>query len=75
MTRKGNAMAAFEKILSGIPTMDMALDHIRLGDNVVWQVSGLDEFRVFAGAFAAQAIRDRSNLIYILFAAPAPACF
>ena len=65
-------MAAFDKIKSGIPMMDAALDHIRLGDNVVWQVSGLDEFRVFAGAFAAQAIRDRRNLIYIRFAEHAP---
>ena len=39
-------MAAFERIQSGIPAMDAALDNIRLGDNVVWQVSSLDEFRV-----------------------------
>ena len=32
-------MAAFEKVCSGIPQMDEALDYIRLGDNVVWQVS------------------------------------
>ena len=40
-------MAAFERIQSGIPAMDAALDNIRLGDNVVWQVSSLDEFRLF----------------------------
>ena len=28
-------MAAFEKVCSGIPQMDEALDYIRLGDNVV----------------------------------------
>ena len=27
-------MAAFEKISSGIPSMDSALDHIRLGDDL-----------------------------------------
>ena len=48
-------MAAFEPILSGIPGLDNCLDSIRLGDNVVWQVSRLDEFRVFAKAFAEQA--------------------
>ena len=31
-------MAAFDRIHSGIPSMDIALDSIRLGDNVVWQV-------------------------------------
>ena len=45
-------MAAFEKVKSGIDEMDPALDYIRMGDNVVWQVSSLDEFRVFAEAFA-----------------------
>ncbi len=65
-------MAAFEPICSGFPEMDRALDHIRLGDNVVWQVSELDEFRIFARAFAEQAIRDGRNLLYIRFADHAP---
>ncbi len=65
-------MAAFEKVKSGIDEMDSALDYIRMGDNVVWQVSSLDEFRVFAGAFANQAIRDHRNLIYIRFAGHDP---
>ena len=34
-------MAAFERILSGIPELDKAIDNIRLGDNVVWQVTNL----------------------------------
>ena len=65
-------MAAFERIQSGIPAMDAALDNIRLGDNVVWQVSSLDEFRLFARPFAEQAIRDGRNLLYIRFAEHAP---
>ena len=31
-------MAAFEKVMSGIPALDQALDYIRMGDNVVWRV-------------------------------------
>ena len=41
-------MAAFDQVLSGIPALDQALDYIRMGDNVVWRVSGLEEFRRFA---------------------------
>ena len=41
-------MAAFERVLSGIPEMDAALDNIRLGDNVVWQVTNLEEFKLCA---------------------------
>ena len=48
-------MAAFDKILSGIPALDQALDYIRMGDNVVWRVSGLEEFRHFVDPFVEQA--------------------
>ena len=65
-------MAAFEPILSGIPGLDRCLDSIRLGDNVVWQVSDLDAFRTFAKAFAEQAVRDGRNILYIRFAGHDP---
>ncbi len=65
-------MAAFDKTCSGIPMMDEALQYIRLGDNVVWQVTNLDEFRVLAERFANQAIADHRNLIYIRFAEHEP---
>ena len=65
-------MAAVEKTRSGIPMMDEALQYIRLGDNVVWQVPSLDEFRYVAEKFADQAIKDGRNLIYIRFAEHEP---
>lgn len=61
-------MGAFDKIRSGISGLDEALDHIRLGDNVVWQISDLEEFRTFAEPFARQAVADGRNVIYIRFA-------
>ena len=48
-------MVAFERIKSGIPQLDETLDNIRLGDNVVWQVSNLDEFLYFVEPFVKQA--------------------
>ena len=65
-------MAAFDKICSGYPQVDEILDHIRLGDNVVWQISELSEFRMFAEPFARQAVRDGRNVIYIRFAQHEP---
>ena len=65
-------MAAFERILSGIPEMDKALDNIRLGDNVVWRVSGLDEFQLFVEPYLEQAIKDQRNIIYVRFASHPP---
>ena len=51
-------MAAFERVESGFPEVDKMLDNIRMGDNVVWRVSSLDQFRTFAEAFAKQAVKD-----------------
>ena len=65
-------MGAFEKVNSGIPSMDRALDYIRLGDNVVWQVSSLDEFRPFASSFAKQSIGEGKEVIYVRFAEHPP---
>lgn len=61
-------MGAFDKIQSGLPGMDELLNYIRMGDNVVWSVSDLEDFRFFAVPFAEQAIRDGRNLIYMRFA-------
>ena len=61
-------MAAFEKVLSGMPALDQAVDYIRMGDNVVWRVSSLEEFRCFAVPFVEQAKKDGRNIIYFRFA-------
>ena len=61
-------MAAFERVKSGIPGLDEALDNIRLGDNVVWNVTNLNEFSYFVDPYVKQAKEDNRNLIYIRFA-------
>ena len=61
-------MAAFERIHSGIEGLDTAFDNIRLGDNVVWQLSSLDEFRIFVDPYVKQAIADGRDLVYMRFA-------
>ncbi len=61
-------MAAFDRVLSGITALDQVLDYIRMGDNVVWRVSDLDEFRRFAVPFVEQAKKEGRNIIYFRFA-------
>ena len=65
-------MAAFDKVRSGYPTMDAALDYIRLGDNVVLQVCNMEEFRFFVEPYVRQANEDGRNLIYFRFANHGP---
>ena len=65
-------MAAFDRVLSGIPEMDTAFDNIRLGDNVVWRVSDLSQFRLFMNPYVEQAVADHRNIIYFRFASHEP---
>ena len=65
-------MAAFDRVLSGIPEMDKNFDNIRLGDNVVWRVDDLDQFKLFMEPYVKQAIQDGRNLIYFRFATHEP---
>ncbi len=65
-------MAAFERVKSGIPEMDTALGNIRLGDNVVWRVTDLSEFKLFMHPYIEQAINDNRRIIYFRFASHEP---
>ena len=65
-------MAAFDKIDSGFDGLDRTLDWIRLGDNVVWQVSSVDDYRQMVLPFARRAIADGRDLHYIRFAPHPP---
>lgn len=65
-------MAAFDRVKSGIPEMDTAIDNIRLGDNVVWRVSELSQFKLFMEPYVRQAIDDKRNIIYFRFASHEP---
>jgi hypothetical protein len=48
--------------------MDSLLDNIRLGDNVVIQVSHLKDYSKIANLFAMQSIKDGKSVNYIRFA-------
>ena len=63
---------SFERIKSGIESLDTLIDNIRLGDNVVMQVTCLDDFRIISKAFVRQAILDNRNVNYIRFSKHEP---
>ena len=56
-------MAAFDRVLSGIPEMDKHFDNIRLGDNVVWRVDNLEQFKLFMKPYVKQAIFENEKTI------------
>ncbi len=61
-------MAAFDRVKSGITGIDQALDNIRMGDNVVWQLTRLEDFNYVVRPFVRQALEDGRDLVYIRFA-------
>ncbi len=60
------------EIPSGINALDEVLQGIRQGDNVVWQVDRLEDYRYFAVPFAEAAIAARRRLVYLRFASHPP---
>lgn len=59
-------------IYSGFPALDKALQGIRLGDNVVWQIDDLEIYKFFARPFIAQSIADGYVCVYLRFATHTP---
>ncbi|MDR1797635.1 MAG: PEP/pyruvate-binding domain-containing protein [Clostridiales Family XIII bacterium] len=56
-----------KKVFSGFYGLDNALDFIRYGDNVVWQITEFEEYAYFVRAFMRRAIEDGKNVVYLRF--------
>ncbi|MDR0569975.1 MAG: PEP/pyruvate-binding domain-containing protein [Clostridiales Family XIII bacterium] len=56
-----------KKALSGLTGLDRALEYLRYGDNIVWQVADFREYAFFAEPFARASLRELRNTIYFRF--------
>lgn len=59
-------------VSTGIPGLDEVLQGLRLGDNVVWQVDNLEDYRYFAEPFAREGIKRGRDVVYIRFSEDPP---
>jgi len=59
---------ADQRVSTGLPSLDALLDGLRIGDNVVWRVEHIDDYRRFIAPFVAAATEARRSLIYLRFA-------
>ena len=59
-------------VSSGIPALDEVLQGLRLGDNVVLQVDGLDDYDYFVRPFVSRSIADGRTCVYLRFAPHPP---
>ena len=50
-----------ERASTGLKGLDTILNDLRKGDNVVWQVDHIDDFRSFVKPFVAESLRHGAN--------------
>jgi len=61
-----------DRISTGLSGLDEVLDHLRIGDNVVWRVSDLNDYRRFVLPFIDSASEAGRQIIYLRFGDHAP---
>ncbi|MDG5765854.1 PEP/pyruvate-binding domain-containing protein [Balneolales bacterium ANBcel1] len=57
---------------TGISGLDKAIDYLRLGDNVVWQVDSVFDYQKLIEPFVRQTHNDKRRLVYVRFGSHAP---
>lgn len=57
---------------TGLPGLDRVLQGLRPGDNVVWEVDGIEDYLPMLGPLCNEASRLQRRLIYFRFARHAP---
>jgi len=61
-----------DRVSTGLKGFDAIIDKLRLGDNVVWQVDAISDYKEIVGPYVAQARLDSRNLVYFRFGSHEP---
>jgi hypothetical protein len=59
-------------ISTGIKGLDNVITGLCKGDNVVWQIDTLSDYRAFIKPFVKEALKEKRRVVYIRFAHHAP---
>ncbi len=59
-------------VSTGLESLDAILGGLRIGDNVVWRVDSIDDYRAFVAPFVAGARAAGRRVVYIRFAPRPP---
>ncbi len=60
------------RVTTGFKGLDEILDGLRIGDNVVWKVDTIDDYRYFITPFVRQALAERRQVVYFRFGKHSP---
>jgi hypothetical protein len=55
------------RVTTGFSGLDEILDGLRLGDNVVWKVDSIDDYRYFVEPYVMRALSEGREVIYFRF--------
>ncbi len=61
-------MNLYDRVSTGIKGFDHVIDHLRLGDNVVWQVDSISGYKKMAEYFVKSSKSEKMRVIYVRFA-------
>ncbi|HEA51081.1 PEP/pyruvate-binding domain-containing protein [Marinobacter antarcticus] len=67
MTGNGRSAQDITRVSTGLPGLDDVLDGLRIGDNVVWRVTDLNDYRRFVTPFIESAASAGRRIIYLRF--------
>ena len=65
-------MASYASVSTGWESLDRIIDHLRPGDNVVWQVDAIDDYQRLVTDFVNCALADNRRVVYFRFARHLP---
>lgn len=61
-----------DKVSTGLQGFDNMIDKLRIGDNVVWQVDSVEDYKTMVQPYVKKSLEDGRTLIYIRFGDHAP---
>jgi hypothetical protein len=65
-------MAYHSHVSTGWESLDAIIDHLRRGDNVVWQVDSIDDYQRLVTPFVTNALAAGERVVYMRFARHLP---
>lgn len=65
-------MTPISRVSTGMKGLDKILNYLQMGDNVVFQLDGVEDYRSFVKPFVAEALAQGRRVVYMRFAGHPP---
>jgi len=60
-------MNSAERVSTGLQGLDEILDALRIGDNVVWRIDSIADYRAFVTPFVRTSLQEGKRVVYMRF--------